>query len=106
MVSRASWTRPIAFSVLAGALDVLCLSKNWIEGVLADYPNGRHGRLHPPAAIVGIHEHQVRFDLVSGDDIPLGHPDFAAILQGTGSLIGDAFARKAAVSVFAGRCGV
>ena len=69
-----------------------------IQGVLTDHPDRGHGNLHAAAAVVGVHDHQVGRDLISRDDVPLGHPGqhpyLSAHLERTGGLIGDAFAQQ------------
>ena len=81
-----------------GRPDTLGAVQSKVEGVLADHPNGGHGYLDTAAAVVGVHDHQIGRDFIPGDDVtvryPGQHPDFAATLQGPGSLIGHALAQQ------------
>ena len=83
---------------VAGAPDALCLTQGQVEGVLADHADGGHGNLDPGTAVMAVQNHQIRGDLISGNDVLFRHsgqqPDFAASLQGTGGFIGDAFAQQ------------
>ena len=83
---------------MAGCPDAVGAVEGQVKGVLADHTDGSHGHLHPTAAIVRIHDYQVGFDLVSGDDIPLGHPgqhpNLASILQGTGGFVCNALSQQ------------
>ena len=62
-----------------------------VQGVLAHHPDGGHGHLDGPAAVVGVAEHQVGLHLVPLDDVPVGElgqqPDLPAVLQGTGCFV-------------------
>ena len=69
-----------------------------IQGVLAHHPDGGHGHLDGPAAIVGVAEHQVGLHLVPLDDVTVGElgqqPDFPAVLQGAGGFVLHALAQQ------------
>src|SRR5699024_8006822 len=83
---------------VAGGPDAVGAVQGQIEGVLADYPDGRHGDLDAAAPRMGVHDDQIGRDLVPSDDIPLGHagqhPDLAAHLQRACRLIGDTLAQE------------
>ena len=64
------------------------------KGILANNPDRGHGDFDTGAAVVGVHHHHVRGDLVAADDVAVGHtgqhPNLAATLQGPGSLVSHA----------------
>ena len=62
-----------------------------VQGVLAHHPDGGHGHLDGPAAVVGVAEHQVGLHLVPLDDVFIRQfgkkPYLPAVLQGTGGFV-------------------
>ena len=73
---------------------VLVTVQSQVEGVLTHDSDGSHGNLDTTAAVVGVHYHQIGRDFVPGNDVAVGHPgqhpNLAATLQSTGSLVGHA----------------
>ena len=77
-----------------GGPDTLGAVEGQIQSVLTHHPDGGHGNLDAGAAVVGVHHNQIGSDFVPSDDIAVGHtgqhPDLAATLESTGSLVGHA----------------
>ena len=77
-----------------GRPDTLGTVQSQVEGILTHNSDGGHGDLDTAAAVVGVHHHQIGRDLVPGNDVAMGHPgqhpNLAATLQSTGSLVGHA----------------